>query len=79
MKMKKLFKGIAIAGLSFNLMLVGCSSNTYGLTREEYKLVDKYYEADEMVEELKKFGHSDEEIEKQLRAALAQVKFETAN
>lgn len=75
--MNKLYRGIAIAGLSFSLMLVGCSSNTYGLTREEYKLVDEYYEADKMVEDMTRDGYSDEDIERELRAALAQVKLET--
>lgn len=73
--MNKFYRGLAIASVS--LMLVGCSSNTYGLTNAEYKLVDKHFEADEMVEDLKSFGYSDEEIERQLRATLAQVKLET--
>ena len=74
-----MFKSRTIAALSVSLMLVGCSTpaNTYGLAHDEYKLVDKYYEADEMVEELKYLGYSNEEIERQLNAALAQVKLET--
>ena len=75
--MNKLFKGIVLIGLSSSLMLAGCSSDTYGLTNKEYRLVDTYYEADEMVGELKSFGYSDEEIERQLRSALNQVKLET--
>ena len=75
--MNRLFKVLAIAALSFILLLTGCSSNTYGLTYAEYKLVDEYFEADEMVEDLQKFGYSEEAIEEQLRAALAQVKYET--
>lgn len=75
--MNNLFKGMPIAALSVSLMLAGCSSNAYGLTNAEYKLVDEYFEADEMVEDLQKFGYSDEDIEIQLRAALAQVEYET--
>ena len=57
-------------------MLTGCSSNTYGLTNAEYRLVDEYFEADELVEDLQEFGYSDGDIEEELRAALAQVKYE---
>lgn len=76
MYMSKLSKGTVLIGLSFSLMLGGCSSETYGLTNKEYRLVDKYYEADKMVEELKSFGYSDEEIERQLKSALHQVEAE---
>ncbi|MGN7177793.1 hypothetical protein [Cytobacillus sp. SAFR-174] len=72
--MNKLFKVIVIVGLSSSLLLLGCSSNTYGLTSEEYKLVDKYFDADKLAKDLKQLGYSDQEIEKQLRAALAEAK-----
>ncbi|PHE64182.1 hypothetical protein COF68_04865 [Bacillus toyonensis] len=58
------------------MLLAGCTIETYGLTQSEYRLVDKEFKADEMVEHMKKMHYSDEEIERQLRGALATVKAE---
>ncbi|MGZ9651838.1 DUF7018 domain-containing (lipo)protein [Bacillus cereus] len=76
MNFNKSFKGIAIAGLSVSFMLVGCTLNTYGLTQSEYRKVDKYYDADKMVSDLKKLHYSDEHIENQLRNALSRIEYE---
>ncbi|MED2040034.1 hypothetical protein P4V58_23275 [Bacillus wiedmannii] len=76
MNINKSFKGIAIAGLSVSFMLVGCTLNTYGLTQSEYRKVDKYYDADKMVSDLKKLHYSDEQIENQLRNALSRIEYE---
>ncbi|PEJ60052.1 hypothetical protein CN906_27810 [Bacillus toyonensis] len=76
MNINKSFKGIAIAGLSVSFMLVGCTLNTYGLTQSEYRKVDKYYDADKMVSDLKKLHYSDEHIENQLRNALSRIEYE---
>ncbi|EEL25611.1 hypothetical protein bcere0018_54460 [Bacillus cereus Rock1-15] len=76
MNINKSFKGITIAGLSVSFMLVGCTLNTYGLTQSEYKKVDKYYDADKMVSDLKKLHYSDEQIENQLRNALSRIEYE---
>lgn len=76
MNMKKSFKGIALAGLSASFLLAGCTTETYGLTQSEYKLVDKEFKADKMVEDMKRLHYSDEEIERQLRGALATIKTE---
>ncbi|MDZ4621148.1 hypothetical protein ORM77_25190 [Bacillus cereus] len=76
MNINKSFKGIAIAGLSVSFMLVGCTLNTYGLTQSEYRRVDKYYDADKMVSDLKKLHYSDEHIENQLRNALSRIEYE---
>lgn len=74
--MNRSFKGIALAGLSVSFMLVGCTLNTYGLTQSEYRKVDKYYDADKMVSDLKKLHYSDEHIENQLRNALSRIEYE---
>lgn len=74
--MNKSFKGIALAGLSVSFMLVGCTLNTYGFTQSEYRKVDKYYDADKMVSDLKKLHYSDEHIENQLRNALSRIEYE---
>lgn len=76
--MKLVGKSIVIASFSMSLFLTGCSfdKETYGLTNKEYKLVDKYYDADRMVEDLEKFGYSDEAIAGELNAALMKVKRE---
>lgn len=76
MNINKSFKGIAIAGLSVSFMLVGCTLNTYGLTQSEYRKVDKYYDADKMVSDLKKLHYSDKHIENQLRNALSRIEYE---
>ncbi|EMN7732304.1 DUF7018 domain-containing (lipo)protein [Bacillus thuringiensis] len=76
MNMNRSFKGIALAGLSVSFMLVGCTLNTYGLTQSEYRKVDKYYDADKMVSDLKKLHYSDEHIENQLRNALSRIEYE---
>ncbi|PGQ34804.1 hypothetical protein COA05_16280 [Bacillus thuringiensis] len=76
MNMNRSFKGIALAGLSVSFMLVGCTLNTYGLTQSEYRKVDKYYDADKMVSDLKKLHYSDENIENQLRNALSRIEYE---
>ncbi|MEW5205149.1 DUF7018 domain-containing (lipo)protein [Bacillus cereus] len=76
MNINKSFKGIAIAGLGVSFMLVGCTLNTYGLTQSEYRKVDKYYDADKMVSDLKKLHYSDEHIENQLRNALSRIEYE---
>jgi len=74
--MNRSFKGIALAGLSVSFMLVGCTLNTYGLTQSEYRKVDKYYDADKMVSDLKKLHYSDEHIENQLRNVLSRIEYE---
>ncbi|MES5929866.1 hypothetical protein QCI77_28450 [Bacillus cereus group sp. MG9] len=74
--MNKSFKGIALAGLSVSFLLAGCTTETYGLTQSEYRLVDKEFKADKMVEDMKRLRYSDEEIERQLRGALATIKTE---
>lgn len=74
--MNRSFKGIALAGLIVSFMLVGCTLNTYGLTQSEYRKVDKYYDADKMVSDLKKLHYSDEHIENQLRNALSRIEYE---
>ncbi|HDR8065896.1 hypothetical protein CN300_15045 [Bacillus thuringiensis] len=76
MNMNRSFKGIALAGLIVSFMLVGCTLNTYGLTQSEYRKVDKYYDADKMVSDLKKLHYSDEHIENQLRNALSRIEYE---
>ena len=74
--MNKSLKATLIASLCICAALAGCSSNMHGLSNEEYRLVDKYIDADEMVEELQLSGYSEEEIEKELRAALEQINYE---
>jgi hypothetical protein len=58
------------------LLLVGCTTDTYGLTQSEFRKVDKEFKADEMIEHMKKMHYKDEEIEKQLKGALAQLEYE---
>lgn len=58
------------------MLMAGCTLETYGLTQSEFKQVDKEFKADEMIEHMKKMHYSDEEIERQLRGALATVKAE---
>ncbi|WP_211653315.1 hypothetical protein [Planococcus alpniumensis] len=79
--MKLVGKSIVIASFSMSLFLTGCSfdKETYGLTNKEYKLVDKYYDADKMVQDLEKLGYNDAAISAELNAALMQVKRETGN
>lgn len=76
--MNRLFKTTVILGISLSFILIGCSFNieTYGLTRSEYKLVDKYYDVNKMTNNLKKSGYSDEVIELNLRAALTKIQTE---
>lgn len=74
--MNKSLKGIALTGFSVSFLLAGCTTETYGLTQSEYKLVDKEFKADKMVEDMKRLHYSDEEIERQLRGALATIKTE---
>lgn len=58
------------------MLLAGCTTETYGLTQSEFRKVDKEFKADEMIEHMKKMHYRDEEIEKQLRGALAQLEYE---
>ncbi|SCC46083.1 DUF3994 domain-containing protein [Bacillus wiedmannii] len=58
------------------MLLAGCTLETYGLTQSEYRQVDKEFKADEMVEHMKQMHYSDEEIERQLRGALANINSE---
>ncbi len=58
------------------MLLTGCTTETYGLTQAEFKQVDKEFKADKMIEDMKRLHYSDEEIEKQLRGALATIKSE---
>ncbi|MCU5584340.1 DUF3994 domain-containing protein [Bacillus toyonensis] len=74
--MNRSLKGIALTGFSVSFLLAGCTTETYGLTQSEYKLVDKEFKADKMVEDMKRLHYSDEEIERQLRGALATIKTE---
>ncbi|MFB6649760.1 DUF3994 domain-containing protein [Bacillus toyonensis] len=74
--MNRSLKGIALTGLSVSFLLAGCTTETYGLTQSDYKLVDKEFKADKMVEDMKRLHYSDEEIERQLRGALATIKTE---
>ncbi|HDR7367768.1 DUF3994 domain-containing protein [Bacillus toyonensis] len=74
--MNRSLKGIALTGLSVSFLLAGCTIETYGLTQSEYKLVDKEFKADKMVEDMKRLHYSDEEIERQLRGALATIRTE---
>ncbi|OQR56675.1 hypothetical protein CDB3_11480 [Bacillus sp. CDB3] len=48
----------------------------YGLTQSKYRQVDKVFETDKIVEDMKHLRYSDEEIERQLRGALAKGKSE---
>ncbi|PGT57000.1 hypothetical protein [Bacillus thuringiensis] len=58
------------------MLLAGCTTETYGLTQSEFRQVDKEFKADKMIKEMKQLHYSDEQIEKQLRMALAQLKYE---
>ncbi|HDR7706406.1 TPA: hypothetical protein QCX91_004054 [Bacillus thuringiensis] len=58
------------------MLLAGCTTETYGLTQSEFRQVDKEFKADKMIKDMKQLHYSDEQIEKQLRMALAQLKYE---
>ncbi|MEC2463592.1 hypothetical protein P9X10_01575 [Bacillus cereus] len=58
------------------LLFTGCTSNTYGLTQEEYRKVDKEFKADKMIKDMERLHYSDEQIEAQLRGALSQLEYE---
>ncbi|HDR8141872.1 MULTISPECIES: hypothetical protein [Bacillus cereus group] len=58
------------------MLLAGCTNETYGLTQSEFRQVDKEFKADKMIKDMKQLHYSDEQIEKQLRMALAQLKYE---
>lgn len=68
-------KGLVTLALPV-MLLTGCTTETYGLTQAEFKQVDKEFKADKMIEDMKRLHYSDEEIEKQLRGALATIKSE---
>ncbi|WP_080495133.1 DUF3994 domain-containing protein [Bacillus cereus] len=55
------------------MLLAGCTLETYGLTQSEYRQVDKEFKADKMVKDMKQLHYSDEQIEAQLRGALASL------
>lgn len=56
------------------MLMAGCTTETYGLTQSEYKLVDKHFKADKLIEDMNRMHYSDEQIEQQLRGALATTK-----
>ncbi|MDA2101653.1 DUF3994 domain-containing protein [Bacillus cereus] len=58
------------------MLLAGCTTETYGLTQSEFRQVDKEFKADKMIKDMKQLHYSNEQIEKQLRMALAQLKYE---
>jgi hypothetical protein len=58
------------------MLMAGCTTETYGLTQSEYKLVDKHFKADKLIEDMNRMHYSDEQIEQQLRGALATIKSE---
>lgn len=55
------------------MLLAGCTLETYGLTQSEYRQVDKEFKADKMIKDMKQLHYSDEQIEAQLRGALASL------
>ncbi|EJV43872.1 hypothetical protein IEK_05211 [Bacillus toyonensis] len=55
------------------MLLSACTTETYGLTQAEFRKVDKEFKADKMIKDMKRMHYSDEEIEKQLRGALATI------
>ncbi|MCU5508112.1 DUF3994 domain-containing protein [Bacillus cereus] len=68
-------KAKRIVTLALPIMLLSaCTTETYGLTQSEFRQVDKEFKADKMIEDMKKMHFSDEDIEKQLRGALATIK-----
>ncbi|MFK4293732.1 hypothetical protein ABH955_005039 [Bacillus sp. RC240] len=58
------------------MLLSACTTETYGLTQAEFRKVDKEFKADKMIEDMKRMHYKDEEIERQLRGALAKLEYE---
>ncbi|MCW9134069.1 hypothetical protein OF830_25030 [Bacillus paramycoides] len=58
------------------MLLSACTTETYGLTQAEFRKVDKEFKADKMIKDMKQLHYSDEQIEAQLRGALAQLEYE---